>query len=610
MTAPSSYQQRAYALLDRAALVAASRVADEWRAAEPDNALAWVYYGRVLRLRGRLVEARQAVEQALTMVPGHGEALVEAVRVHKAADDVREAQVWYGRTFEAVSEVPEWIGEWGDVRMRQGERQRACSIAAHLCALEPERASNWFQLGLALQAERAHTRALKAYERAALLDPRFPMLRNNMAAAHMELGDLERAEALLECVVAEEPDSAMLWVNLANVYLKRRDPHAALIAAERACAISPNYPVAVQAYSNVAKELQQWDAAQAAIEHAVQGAPRDLSLVQSLAVLQLVRGDYRNGFINHEARWSGSLELYDPRSAAPKPQWQRERLTGRTLLLWGEQGVGDVLQFVRFVPLIAARVRREGGRLVYCCFPELLELVERSVQGHVEAVVPLDSRSLPKFDFHLPLCSAPLVLGSSLEDLPASVPYLQTDTQKAAYWRERLPSSNALKVGLAWDVGRDRRGIPWRAVDPVELAKALRRVPGIEFYNLQFDAPADVTAIRECGLQLIDHTANFHSFDDTAAFIQNLDVVVTVCTSIAHLSGALAVPTWLMLDVNPHWVWMLDREDSPWYPSVRIFRQEQYGDWRSVLRHVHDELCRLATDGTGRPVLQAGRTES
>ncbi|SOE47059.1 hypothetical protein SAMN05446635_0126 [Burkholderia sp. OK233] len=309
-------------------------------------------------------------------------------------------------------------------------------------------------------------------------------------------------------------------------------------------------------------------------------------------MLQLQRGDYRNGWANREARWTGSPEMSGAKRPDPDRQWRGEDLTGRTLFVWGEQGFGDALQFARFIPEIARRVG-ERGKLIYCAFAPLFELFKRSLSGHGVDVVPHDTARLPNFDFHIPVGSLPLALGITLDNLPAPRSYVVADARRTMDWRGKLHRGSGLKVGLAWSGSRTHQRNPLRSVPPTLFARAFGSLSGIKFYSLQVDGADEVAAMASGGLGVIDCTKELKSFDESAALICNFDLVITVCTSVAHLSGALGVPTWLLLDVNPHWVWMLGRGDSPWYPSMRIYRQREYDDWLPVLEQVKAELMAM-----------------
>lgn len=587
-------------LIDRGDVISASRLLDIRAAADSSDPRLLVAASRFLSLLGRYVDARVLLDRALEVDPSYVDGLIERARLAvRMADDTR-AEGWFRQARAAGATPGDWIVDWIDVLLRERRFDEARNIAAAHCERSPKHAGVWFRLGLAHQQARHLLQALDAYRHAERLESTLPMLANNIAAAHIELGEFEVAARVLERIVQENPDNALAWTNLSTAYLKLGNIQDSLVAAERACALAPRLPVALQTYSYVLKEMQQWDAALAVALAAAQLDSGNPSLIWTVAMLQLLLGDYQTGWISHEARWSGSPELRDVDPHLPSPLWNGEPLEGKTLLLWCEQGYGDVMQFVRFVPLIASRVRQAGGTLIYCCFDKLLSLVERGLSDTVDCIISHEHRPLPHSDYHLPLCSLPRVLQISLDDLPVATGYLKPDPLKVEAWRTRFPAHTRIKVGLAWSGSRSHQRNPLRSVPITDLAHALRGFDGVEFFNLQVDAGDERKKAREIGLTLSDYTAEFESFDDTAAFVANLDLVITVCTSVAHMAGAMNVPTWVLLDVNPHWVWMSSRSDSPWYPSVTLYRQQGYRQWQPVLDRIARDLENFIRQHAGK----------
>jgi len=263
--------------------------------------------------------------------------------------------------------------------------------------------------------------------------------------------------------------------------------------------------------------------------------------------------------------------------------------------VWGEQGLGDVLQFARFVAPLAERVHREGGRLVWNTFPQVGTLMQRSLGAHADAFSAGGSvDELPAFDYEVPLIGLPLMLGMETSTLGESVPYLQADRHARDAWRARLAGDGRLNVGLVWTGSAGHQRNPFRRVGLDRYADAFRGIDGVTFHSLQPGADADVAAARAAGFAIKDYTAELKSFDDTAAFIGALDLVITVCTSVAHLAGALGARTWVLLDVNPHWPWLLERTDSPWYPTATLYRQPTFGAWAPVMAALGRDLGGLA----------------
>ncbi|KVV43300.1 hypothetical protein WT27_00650 [Burkholderia territorii] len=453
-----------------------------------------------------------------------------------------------------------------------------------------------FNLGYALQMLGRHADAVAPYRAAYALDPRWPSLRNNLAIAlRLSGGDRREEIALLDAAVEADPHDVQAWINLIVARLAALDLDGALAAAARLAEIAPDNALALNNIAMAMKEAQRWDDAERYAARACELAPDDASFRFNLAIIQLVRGNYAAGWRGHEARWDGAGELRGRRPVLPGPRWQGEPLAGKTLLVWGEQGLGDVLQFARFVAPLAERVHREGGRLAWNTFPQVGTLMRRSLGSCADAFsAGGGADELPAFDYEVPLIGLPLMLGMETSTLGASVPYLHADARTRDAWRARLAGDGQLKVGLVWTGSAQHQRNPFRRVGLERYADAFRGIDGVAFHSLQPGADADVAAARAAGFPIEDFTAELKSFDDTAAFIGALDLVITVCTSVAHLSGALGARTWVLLDVNPHWPWLLERTDSPWYPTATLYRQPTFGDWATVMDAVARDLRGLA----------------
>lgn len=578
--------------LEAGELIEASEMLADWLVRSPDDVDALALQAQLLRLCGRYQDAKQWLDRALAAVPTHARACVEAARLAVQTGASDDALDWFERADRAMPDATDWLAEWAGLAHAMQRTERAAAVAARWCERAPESAQAWFALGLAHQEAGTLDAALAAYERARSLDANVPMLLNNLSALHYTRGEYDAALNIGRQALRAEPNHYLAWTNLANIWLKLLEPTKALIAARRAAALAPDFGLAQLALSNAARESQSWSEAFNAIVHAAKVSGAEPKIQFSVAMLQLMQGDFANGWINFEARWSGSPELANKEPFCPSQRWRGETLTGKTLLIWGEQGYGDAIQFIRFLPSIAERVRDAGGNVVCCCFRPLYELFKRSLAGHGVDVLPSDLERLPPFDYQIPLASLPLALGVALESLAAPASYLVPDVARVERWRQAIGGGSRLKVGLVWTGSRNHQRNPVRAVPPECYAEAFLGISGVDWYSLQPGAAEDIERMARAGLSVIDRTSELASFDDTAALIANLDVVVTVCTSIAHLAAALGRPTWLLLDVNPHWVWMTERRDSPWYPSVRLYRQRDYRDWTGPLAELRLHLER------------------
>ncbi|WP_322009714.1 tetratricopeptide repeat protein [Paraburkholderia sp. J12] len=596
---PQTRFERIQQSLTNGESVSAAKEIEAWQALQPKDAGALTAKAHLLRLRGRYSEALTTLERSLSVTTEFAPTHIELARLAAREGEFERANACYERAFQNSpqtaysSKSSEWLDTWIELLLQLGLHARAVEVATGWCEARQDLARAWFLLGLAHHKNSSLQAALAAYQRALAIDAGNAMLHSNLSALHYQMQDDRASLRFAQQALRLDPDNALAWTNASNAWLRLRDPESALLTAERACALAPGYFVALLALSSALKELQRWDEAQAAVARAAQAAPRNPKALWAGAMLQLRRGDYANGFVNHEARWAGSPELEHISFLTPQTRWQGEDLHGKVLLIWGEQGLGDAIQFVRFVSVIAEHMRAVGGTLIYCCFRKLMPLFERSFAAHEITFVPHDATEIPAFDFDLPIGSLPLRLGVTLDTLPAPSRYLEADPIRVRRWGSKLSGDTAFKVGLVWSGSRSHQRNPLRSISPSLYAQALGGIPGTLFYSLQIDGAEDTKAIADGGVELIDHTASLDSFDETAALICNLDLVITVCTSVAHLSGALGVRTWLLLDVNPHWVWMLERPDSPWYPSVTLYRQEHYQDWSTVLRRLRRDLADL-----------------
>jgi hypothetical protein len=338
------------------------------------------------------------------------------------------------------------------------------------------------------------------------------------------------------------------------------------------------------AYSNLGTALTslgRLDEAVDAYRRALKIAPAHALIHHSLGAALLLKGDFHNGWPEMEWRWkAGAVGPFRPADFA-QPMWDGSDPRGRRILLYAEQGFGDTIHFSRYIPLVAAR----GASLVVLCPKELTRLFQSSFPGSGIALID-DPLQVGHFDLQCPLMSLPLIFKTDLQTIPRTIPYLRADPALVNQWRERMKTESNVRVGLAW-TGRsthpnDRnRSIP--AADLAPLAEGRQ----VDFFNLQLP-----TAIAQQAqqwipqLQLIDQTDDIKDFADTAAIIENLDLVIAVDTAVAHLAGAMGKPVWMLLPFAPDWRWMLGRNDSPWYPTMRLFRQTTQGDWPAPIAEV------------------------
>lgn len=362
-------------------------------------------------------------------------------------------------------------------------------------------------------------------------------------------------------------------------------PQDALADYERAIALAPahapahtNRGVALAALNRFAEARQSYDRALAL-------APGDARARYNRALARLAQGDLAGGFEDHEARWTGSDTQRGPRELGA-PQWRGEEVAGRTILLHAEQGLGDSIQFARYVPMAAAR----GANVLLEVHAPLVALFAQ-LEGAARVIER--GAPLPRFDVHCPLMSLPLAFGTTLDSIPSAVPYLRAPADRVERWRERLGAATRPRVGLAWSGSLALRNDRNRSIALERFARL--RALGLDFFSLQKDVREGDRAALGAGRPLAAFADELADFRDTAALVELMDVVVTVDTSIAHLAGAMAKPVWLLLPFSPDWRWLLGRADSPWYPTMRLWRQPRPGDWDAVLAEVESGLRPLET---------------
>ncbi|HMA50219.1 MAG TPA: tetratricopeptide repeat-containing glycosyltransferase family protein, partial [Magnetospirillaceae bacterium] len=392
----------------------------------------------------------------------------------------------------------------------------------------------------------------------------------------------------LDRAVRVSPQAAQSWCNLGVVRREAGKPAEAERCFHRALALRPDLGAAINNLAALLKESGNPVASLGCFRAAVRLQPDHPDIHGNLGAALLRVGAYEEGWREHEWRLHPAA-LNSRQRDLPGPPWLGEALEGRSILLYGEQGFGDMVQFARY----AAPVAAAGGRVVLAVAPDLAEVLA-TVPG-VAAVVPLDG-PLPDCDFHAALMSCPHLLGTTLETVPGECPYIAADPARVAWWAERLRDVLGLRVGLVW-AGNPRLANPALSrVDarrslPLTRLRPLLALPGVSFVSLQKGEAAAQIAELPAGERPLDPMEAVSSFADTAAILANLDLAITVDTAVAHIAGALGRPVWILSRHDGCWRWLEGREDSPWYPTARLFHQQRPGDWEGVIARIARDLA-------------------
>ncbi|MEX2617784.1 MAG: tetratricopeptide repeat protein [Alphaproteobacteria bacterium] len=540
-------------------------------------------FAEALEKSGRNAQAVHAWEQYITLAPedalaryAFGVALYRAGRYRDAAE-----QFQYALSCEPARK------DWAECHNALSATLRECRRfgdavrhARRAVAISPKLASAHNNLGLALLDSNDEPGALAALETAVRLRPDDPETINNLGVVLAGTGRFPAAETQFRRALALRPGWADAHLNLANALRQAEQPESAMKHYNAALASAPDDFRVHGSMALAWQNLDQPENALASYQRALALAPENLELLKGLGIVQLWRGDFRNGWRNYEQR----LQCRDfPRRDLASRQWTGEPLDGGALLVHAEQGFGDTLQFCRYLPLLSDR--SGAGSIVFECQRPLVDLM-RSLDGRHTLVARGDP--LPHVDSHVALMSLPLHFNTDQDTIPAKIPYLAATPEKIAQWRSRLRDPARPNIGLVWFGNPLRQDDNMRSCPLEALTPVLKR-RDLNLYSLQMDAVhGDTVRLEQHGVT--DWSRHIAGFLDTAAALCALDLVITVDTATAHLAGALGKPVWVLLGKAADWRYLRNRGDSPWYPSMTLYRQHRRGDWEELASRVSDRL--------------------
>jgi tetratricopeptide (TPR) repeat protein len=496
------------------------------------------------------------------------------------AGKLTEAASMYEALLQTCPDHPQALSNLGTIALQSGLYDQAAQMLGRSLALDPNQPEMLSNFGIALQSLGRLQESLGCFDLAVMLKPDYAEAHNNRGNVYKDLGQPEQALACYRQAASLNPCYAEAFYNQGIALQAMDQLDGALAAYDRSLALQPEYAEAYSNRGNVLKDLNRIDEALASYGKAIQIKPGFTSPLWNTAMCKLLQGDFEAGWRLYEYRWDEPGRGYQQQFF--QPLWLGESpLEGKRLLVYAEQGLGDFIQFCRYVPLLEA----QGANVILEVPPPLVSLV-KTLQGRftlVEAGSPL-----PEFDLQCPIMSLPLACKTTLATIPAQVPYLHVDESKRRVWRERLGEPRKKRVGLVWSGssahGNDRnRSLPFAAL------ASLLDLP-VEFHSLQKEIREEDAENLRNEPRIVLHHEALHDFSDTAALIHQMDLVISVDTSVAHLAGALGRPLWLLLSYAPDFRWMLGRSDSVWYPFATLFRQTSIGDWGSVMGHITQAL--------------------
>jgi tetratricopeptide (TPR) repeat protein len=532
-----------------------------------------------LHRAGALEAARELYLQVLDLDPDQIDAMHLLGVVHHQRQEYGPAERCYRRALDLRPEYTAALANIGVLLHETGREREAIDCLRRSLEQQPQQAGVLNTLGLALAALGRAPEAQQAYHAALALTPDTPEVLHNLANTLAALDRNQEALALLRRVIALRPGFAEAYNSLGNILASGGRDGEAFDAYAMAVALKPGYVSPLNNKGKLLREQGNLQEAEAAYLQALLLDPSSAEAHWGLAHVYLLLGRFTEGWKEYEWRWK--LKEVQGRDPHASPRWQGEDIAGKRIVLYAEQGLGDAIQFIRY-----ARLAADLGAEVIVQVPHELVRLFHGVPG-VKEVMPVGS-SVSDADYHAPMLSLPHVFAGRLDTVPATVPYLLVPERIRRVWTERVQHDPpGLKIGLVW------AGSPTHINDrdrscSLEALAQLGFLRDVQFYSIQTGSAA--VSSSSTLLPLIDHTAHLTDVLETAGLIEQLDLIITVDTMVAHLAGALGKPVWVLIPFAPDWRWMLDREDSPWYPTMRLFRQARPGTWESTVRSVFEAL--------------------
>jgi len=553
------------------------------------SAAAYSNHGSALEALGRWDEALGSFARAIALDPRHVEAQFNRANLLFQRQQYDAALAGFERVIALQPALLAAHLNRGNTLRRLGRWAEAGQSYERAIALDPAHAEAHLSRGLVFKELQQLSAALACYGRAIALKPAYAEAHSNRGNVQKALRQWDAALQSYDRAIASAPDFAEAHFNKGVTLQELGRCDTAVACYDEALRIRPDYVEAHANRGNALTEQNRLDDALASYDRALALEPHHAPGHFNRAIAHLLAGNLESGWRDYQWRWQNQAgSVINEAREFDAPLWLgAQSLDGKTILLHGEQGLGDMLQFCRYASSVALR-----GATVLLEVKAPLVALCATLPG--VARVLARGEALPPIDYHCPLMSLPLAFGTTLQNMPGSAAYLRADPGKVAHWRARLQSGSRPRVGLVWSGNARQRNDHKRSLP---LALLLAYLPAdIDYVCLQTDV-RDSDRAALVGSGRIQHFGEELNFDHTAAVCAGLDLVVGVCTSIVHLSAALGRPTWVLLPFNPDWRWLLGRRDSPWYASVTLYRQAAPGDWESALRPLAEDLRRRFDSG-------------
>jgi tetratricopeptide (TPR) repeat protein len=581
---PQAHYNLALKLLDENNLSGAEAHLSRVLEVAPGHVDSLLFLGDICRRGRRYDQAKRHLQAILDVDPLNVKARMGLGACHYEQGDYIQASMLYSEVLQQNLESTQTNYSLGLCYLKREKWVDAESYLQAAINLNAEHWDAYANLGFVFFQQGRLDRAIDLLHSAVDQAPIHPQLYLNYAFALSAKGEFEEAIRIQQAALGFPEHDAEAYSNLAYYYGELDEMDQARDWAEKAVTLRPEYVDGLNNLAHALRSLGKSDEALAVYEKSIGLAPDlpDAHWGKSLALLSL--GRFKEGWQEYEWRWR--MKNVMPGEKMPGEEWQGEDISDKTLLLYQEQGLGDMIHFVRYAPLLEGHCSQ-----IILAMPRNLKRLFEGVRG-VSAVVC--EGETPPYDVALPIMSLPRILGTTMQTIPAEVPYLAPIEADVKRWREKFSNGQAgIRVGLVWAGGAAFKGNKQRSMSLPQFA-VLGEIPGVNFYSLQKGPSAEEMKNPPAGIQVVDWTDELGDFAETAAFISQLDLVIAVDTAVAHLAGAMGKAVWTLVPASSDFRWLVDREDSPWYPTMRLFRQKERGNWPEVMLRVASELRRLA----------------
>jgi rfaE bifunctional protein nucleotidyltransferase chain/domain len=553
--------------------------------ADANHVVAWYHLGLVCLAQHKLLEAGDGFQAVLAITPDNVDALTQLGVVLAQQNRVPEAVAKFREAIALKPQHAKAHNNLGVALTQMGQRDEGLACYREAAALQPDYAEAHFNLGVALAERQQAEEAIASYEHALRARPDYPDALFNLGMLLVEERRPSDAIVHLEQAVRLLPNSAEAQNNLSLVLADLGRFDDALASCEAALRLRPLDAKSHMNRGNVVSALGRMDEALACYAFALRLQPDYINATWNRSLALLGKGDFQRGWPEYESRWKKPESKLRPLA---EPLWDGSPLQDKTILLWCEQGIGDTFQFVRY----AFEVKKRGATVWLGCQEALVPLL--STCPGVDKVFAEGGPAPQGFDCHAPLMSLPFLCGTTLANVPAETPYLRADAGEVERWRKDFSASPHFKIGVTWQGNPKHRWDRHRSFS-VHWFRSLATLEGVEVYSLQKGLGAE--ELKTVRFPITDLNGQLDelggTFQNTAAAIQALDLIVTCDSAVAHLAGALGVPVWIPLSALSDWRWLREREDTPWYPTMRLFRQSKLGEWSQVFERIRAEAAKL-----------------